>query len=75
MELPSFLDEDIIYSIGFWTLTIGVWIAFLIGFKGADTGLFGISDSPLNIPLFTKILLLVLTPVIAYIMSGRFFRN
>ena len=74
MELPSFIDEDIVYSIGFWILTLGTMIAFLIGFK--LSGVFGVvgSENEYNIPFMVKLLLILLTPVMAYLVSLKIFK-
>lgn len=76
MELPGFIDEDIIYSFGYWLLTLGAWIAFLFGFKLAENGLFGIAagEEVYSIGLLTKIFILLLTPVASYMVSLKFFR-
>lgn len=72
MEIPDFIDADIVSSVGYWMITAGTWIAFLIGFKMADNGLFGVVDAGgLGIPLLVKILLLILTPVISYFVYGK----
>lgn len=76
MDIPEFIDTDIIHSPGFWLLTAGAWIAFLLGFKGADTGLFGLSSSgdAFQIDPIIKILIMLLTPVMAYLVSMKFLR-
>ena len=76
MDLPDFIDQDIFYSFGFWMMTLGTMIAFLIGFKLADTGLLGVAgDSEVTIPLFTKVILILLTPVISYLVSLKVFNR
>ena len=74
MDLPEFIDTDIIYSVGYWLLTLGTMIAFLIGFKLA--GSFGVvgSEAEYQIPLMVRLLLLLLTPVLAYLVSLKIFR-
>lgn len=71
MELPAFLEEDIIYGFGYWVLTIGALVALLLGFKFAGTGLLG-GDGQ-GIPLFTKVAMLGLTPIISYLLALKFF--
>lgn len=72
MELPGFLDEDIIYGFTFWILTLGTMVAFLIGFK--LSGAFGVvgSDAEYQIPFLVKLVLIALTPVIAYLVTMKF---
>lgn len=75
MDMPEWIDTDIIYSVGYWMLTIGTIIAFLLGFKMADGGLFGLVDSAnaIVIPLWNKIILLLVTPIISYVVALKFF--
>lgn len=72
MDLPSFIDEDVVYSLTFWMLTLGTLVAFLIGFKLSTA--FGVvgSEAEYEIPLMIRLVLLLLTPIIAYIITGRF---
>lgn len=71
MSIPDFIDTDILYSPAYWFLTVGTLVAFLIGFAGAESGLLG--GENIGIPLFTKIVLLLVTPVISYLISLKFF--
>lgn len=61
MELPEFVDAEVFYSLGYWALALGAPLALLIGFK--STSLWG---TELQVPLVTKVLSIVLMPVIAY---------
>lgn len=72
MDIPEWIDEEIVGSVGYWIITVGVWIGFLLGFKGAEGGLFGLTgDVGFGIPLWTQIVLMLVTPVISYIVYGR----
>jgi hypothetical protein len=69
MEVPSWLDEDIIASPAFWILGGGLTIAFLIGFKlQTSTDLLGVSQDALAMatPLWSKVIILIFAWIIAY---------
>lgn len=74
MDLPEFIDTEIISSVGYWIITLGTMIALLIGFKlSASFGVVG-SEVEYEIPIFIKLSLFLLTPVISYLVSMKVFR-
>ena len=66
MGFEDYLDMDVFYSISFWLLGGGMMIAFLLGFKLTTAwGLAGV-EQQFEIAMWTKILLLLFSWVIAY---------
>lgn len=68
MELPSFIDEDVIYNPIYWLLTAGAELALMVGFKaqkywGAGT-----------IPFWNMILILILLPLMSYLVVKKMMR-
>lgn len=66
------LDDDIIQNPAYWIITAGCIFALMLGF-----GAFGVVESlgihqEYQIPLFWKIIILILTPVISYFVVMKF---
>lgn len=66
MELPSWIDSDVLSSSAFWLLAGGAEFALLIGFKmqsswGTDIGM----------SLASKIITLALVPIAAYFIAMK----
>ena len=63
MDVPDFLDNEVLSNIGFWFLTVGAEFALMIGFKLAEQWGNG------GVGWVTKILSLALVPVAAYFIT------
>lgn len=78
MDLPEWIDTDILYSFGYWAITGGTIVAFLLGFKLAGTGLLGVNagavDAGIGITLPVKIALILLTPLVSYLVALKIFK-
>jgi len=70
MELPSWIDEEVVYSLGFWLLTIGAELALMIGFKAQSAW-----GTEIGMSLFSKIMTLALVPVAAYFITKHRMNN
>ena len=69
MDIPGWIDEDIIYNPMYWLLTAGAEFALLIGFKAQSYW-----GAGLGMSLWSKILTLALIPVGAYFVFGKVSR-
>lgn len=66
MELPSFIDEEVITNPFYWMLTAGAELALLIGFK-----LQGSWSADIAMPFYSKLLTLILVPVACYFVTWK----
>ena len=75
MEIPEFIDSEVINSPWFWIFFAASEISFLVGFKLAANGLFGVAAGAetYDIPFLTKLMILAIDPLIVYIISLKFF--
>lgn len=67
MDLPSFIDEDVLQNPMYWLLTFAAEIALLIGFKAQS--LWG---TEIGMPIMTKIITLALVPLASYVIIKKF---
>ena len=66
MDLPEFIDTEVLYSPAFWIIGLLVTAGFIIGFKLTRIwGGVGI-EQQYSIPFYTKIILLLSSWLIAY---------
>lgn len=74
MSWDEIIDTDVLTSLGFIILGGGGLLAILLGFKGADTGLFGMTATTeqVGIPWYTKLIVIIVWPFIAYILALKF---
>jgi len=67
MEMPSWLDSEVIFSAPYWLLTGGAELALMIGFKLQSSW-----GAGATMPFLSKVLVLALVPVAAYILALKF---
>lgn len=67
MELPEWIDSEVIGSPMYWVLTIGAEFALLLGFKGQE--LWG---TDIGMPWYAKLITLLLVPVASYFITKKF---
>ena len=73
MDLPDWIDEDIIANPAYWIITIGAELAILLGFKaqkvwGGD--MISVGMSPIAFTLI-KLSAVVLIPVISFFIVKK----
>lgn len=69
MEIPSWLDEDVIGNPMYWLLTAGAELALMIGFKLQSQW-----GTELSMPIYSKIITLALIPVASYFVTMKISR-
>lgn len=67
MDLSEIFDADVLYNPAYWLLTGGAIIALILGFSAQ-----GLWSTEMSMPLYAKILTIVLTPVASYLIVQRF---
>ena len=67
MEIPSWIDSDIINNPMYWLLTAGAEFALLIGFKAQ-----GWWGSGVTMPFFSKLGILLIIPIVSYFVVMKF---
>lgn len=66
MDMPSFLDEEVIFNPMYWLLTGGAILALLIGFKSQTLWSNG------SMPLSTMIITICGVPIASYFIVWKF---
>lgn len=65
MEIPSFLDEEVLTHPMYWLLTAGAEIALMIGFKAQSAWGVGV------MPFWQIIMVLAFLPIATYIVMMK----